>query len=282
MRGELKTRFRALLLPALLLGLVALHPAGEARARDLPFPWACREEAGQAPLLAPNGELQGEWISSFEPARVLDIIQDRFSLQGTGNNLRGSVAEAGPELVFTLDGGQSCRVLWQLLGDGRLGINSGQDLMHRRGEPAIPVTTVRQYGNRDCRFTLALPGVLPVEEIEDGVRVSTVEKDAAMQVLSGTTDKSCREFAEAVASQLGSEDFRAMESLLQETVDGDGQSPGENETYVFTATVRGIPIMQYIACQRNQYLHVSLMGQYNKLVSYLRQVKIVPRDATQR
>ncbi len=273
---SLKARFRALLLPALILGLAPFCPPDGAGAHDLAFPWTCREAGSSTPLVAPNHELQGEWISSFEPTRVLDIAQDRFSLQGTGNNLRGSVAESGPELVFTLEGNQSCRVLWQLLGDGRLGINSGQDLLHRRGEPAIPVTTVRQYGNSACRFTVAVPSVLPVEEIEDGVRVSTVERDGAMQILSGVTDKSCRQFAEAVASQLGSEDFRAMESLLQEQAGGNAQNrTGEDETYVFTATVRGIPIMQYIACQRNQYLHVSLMGQYNKLVSYLKQVKIV-------
>ena len=230
------------------------------RVADL-FPWTCRQKTMTSMRTQPDKELEGEWISSLEPSRVLDIRDGRFSLQGTGRNLRGTVTQEGPELVFTLDDQLSCRVIWQLLGDGRLAINSGQDLLHRRGEPAIPTTSVRQFGHKDCRFTVTVPSVLPMEETEDGVRIMSIEKDAAMQILSGVTDKSCHDFAKAIATALGSTDFQA--------VDKDANA------YTFTATVRGIPMMQYIVMEGKQYLHVSLMGQYNKLVSYLKYVHIV-------
>ena len=224
------------------------------------FPWTCRAKTMQAQKTSPEKGLQGLWISSHDPARMLDIREDRFSLQGTGRNLKGSVAQEGPELVFTLEDKTSCRVMWQLLGDGRLAVNSGLDLMHRQGEPAIPATTVRTFGNSECRFTVAIPSVLPMEETEDGVRIMSVERDAAMQILSGTTDKSCRDFARAIATALGSTDLKAVDN--------------ETNAYTFTATVRGIPVMQYIAMEGRQYLHISLMGQYNKLVAYLKNVKI--------
>lgn len=238
------------------------------RAADL-FPWTCRARTMASPPTQPDKELDGEWISSLEPSRVLDIRDGRFSLQGTGRNLRGTVTQEGPELVFTLEDQLSCRVMWQLLGDGRLAINSGLDLMHRRGEPAIPTTTVRQFGHKDCRFTVTVPSVLPMVETEDGVRIMTPEKDAAMQILSGVTDKSCHDFARAIATALGSTDLQAADS--------------DANAYTFTATVRGIPMMQYIVMEGKQYLHVSLMGQYNKLVSYLKYVKIVnPSEANAR
>ena len=49
----------------------------------------------------------------------------------------------------------------------------------------------------------------------------------------------------------------------------------EGNAYTFTAEVRGVPVMQYIVMEGRQYLHISLMGQYNKLVAYLKSVKIV-------
>ena len=234
--------------------------AGTEKSSQL-FPWTCRTKTLQAKKARPESALQGEWLSSIDPARVLDIREDRFSLQGTGRNLKGSVAQEGPELVFTLEDRTSCRVMWQLLGDGRLAVNSGQDLMHRRGEPAIPATTVRQFGNSECRFTVTVPSVLPMEETEDGVRIMSIERDAVMQILSGTTDRNCHDFAKAIAAALGSTDFKAV---------GD-----EGNAYTFTAEVRGVPVMQYIVMEGRQYLHISLMGQYNKLVAYLKSVMIV-------
>ena len=251
-----------LLAPQALAGTSQMQAsrAGEEKTSTL-FPWTCRTKTLQTKKARPESSLQGEWLSSIDPSRVLDIREDRFSLQGTGRNLRGSIAQEGPELVFTLEDKTSCRVMWQLLGDGRLAMNSGQDLMHRRGEPAIPATTVRQFGNKECRFTVTVPSVLPMEETEDGVRIMSIERDAAMQILSGTTDKSCHDFAKAVATALGSTDFKAVED--------------EANAYTFTAEVRGVPVMQYIVMEGRQYLHISLMGQYNKLVAYLKGVKIV-------
>ncbi|HIW01617.1 MAG TPA: hypothetical protein H9894_10605 [Candidatus Desulfovibrio intestinipullorum] len=242
----------------------------QTQAEEQIFPWTCRslpKAPADGPLMTfrpvvPHRELQGEWISSLEPRRLLDIREEHFSLQGTGRNLRGTIQEEGPQLTLTLEDGTQCRVHWQLLGDGRLALNSGQDLLHRRGEPALPTTTVRTFGNEQCRFTVTLPGVLPMEEAEDGVRIYSVERDAAMQILSGVTSKSAHDFAKAIATQLGSTDFKPVDN--------------EQNAYTFTATVHNIPILQYIVKEGKQYLHISLMGQYNKLVSYLKYVKIVP------
>ena len=243
----------------------------QARSEEQIFPWTCRslpKAPADGPLMTfrpvvPHRELQGEWISSLEPRRLLDIREEHFSLQGTGRNLKGTIQEEGPQLTLTLEDGTQCRVHWQLLGDGRLALNSGQDLLHRRGEPALPTTTVRTFGNEQCRFTVTLPGVLPMEEAEDGVRIYSVERDAAMQILSGVTSKSAHDFAKAIATQLGSTDFKPVDN--------------EQNAYTFTATVHNIPILQYIVKEGKQYLHISLMGQYNKLVSYLKYVKIVPQ-----
>ncbi len=257
----------------------AVSSQGQARAQAQPkhqsgeqiFPWTCRIQSqgtAEGPLMTfkpvvPNKELQGEWISSLAPERLLDIRESHFALQGTGRNLKGSIQEEGPQLALTLEDGTQCRVHWQLLGDGRLALNSGQDLLHRRGEPALPTTSVRTFGNEQCRFTVTLPGVLPMEETEDGVRIYSVERDAAMQILSGVTSKSAHDFAKAIATQLGSTDFKPVDN--------------EQNAYTFTATVHNIPILQYIVKEGKQYLHISLMGQYNKLVSYLKYVKIVPQ-----
>ncbi len=228
------------------------------------FPWTCRQEAvtGGAAAGDSQMDLRGEWISSFDPKRVLDIRERRFSLQGTGGNLAGPLVEHGPSLILTDREGNTCIVLWQLLGDGRLAINSGEDMYHRRGDPALPVITVRQYGSSDCRFTITLPERIPVEEVQDGVRVFSVEKDTAMQILSGKTTLDAEAFARAICDQLKGSDFRS--------------SDDENNAFLFTATVRGIPMLQYIAMDKDQYLHVSLMGDYAKLMSYLKTVKIMP------
>ena len=154
----------------------------QARSEEQIFPWTCRslpKKPADGPLMTfrpvvPHRELQGEWISSLEPRRLLDIREEHFSLQGTGRNLKGTIQEEGPQLTLTLEDGTQCRVHWQLLGDGRLALNSGQDLLHRRGEPALPTTTVRTFGNEQCRFTVTLPGVLPMEEAEDGVRQALI------------------------------------------------------------------------------------------------------------
>lgn len=235
---------------------------------SLPFPWTGRAAplAKDATEQTPEKDIQGEWISSKDEKRVLDIREDRFSLQGTGENLRGRVVQVGPELLFTREGGSgggasSCLVLWQALGDGRLSLNGGEDILHRRGDPAIPPTRVAVYGSPHCRFSVTLPSILPVEEVEEGVRVSTVERDAAMQILSGTTELSAHDFAKAVADRLGSTDLF--------TVDGN------DNAWAFTCTVRGVPTMQYVIKEGEQYLYVSLMGDFGKLAGYLRHVKIV-------
>ncbi|MDO5538002.1 MAG: hypothetical protein Q4F72_10795 [Desulfovibrionaceae bacterium] len=257
-----RKHFRSALIPVLACLLL---PAPADAAPNY-FPWTCRKvpvTAGAEPS-APQADLQGEWISTFDPARVLDIRDKTFSLQGTGGNLKGSAVETGPSLLLTDQHGTDCSVIWQLLGDGRLSINSGEDLFHRRGEPAVPITSVRQFGSPDCRFTVTLPGVLPVEEIENGVRIWSMEKDAAMMILSGTDDAEPEKFASAICRQLDGRDFKAVDE--------------EKKAFTFTATVHGIPMLQYVAKEEHQYLHVSLMGQYNKLMSYLRTVKMVPME----
>ncbi len=248
---------------ALALGLaLPPFPAGAAAAGY--FPWTCRKNpvTGGSQPSDPRHELQGEWISTFDPQRVLDLRGGSFSLQGTGGNLAGSVVETGPSLAFTDREGNACSVLWQLLGDGRLAINSGEDLYHRRGEPAVPTVVVRQYGSEDCRFTVTIPGRLPVEEVEDGVRIISMEKDAAMQILSGRPDVAPDKLARAICSELRGTDFRAV---------GDGK-----DAFMFTASPRGVDMLQYVAIENGQYLHISLMGNYASLMSYLRQVKVVP------
>lgn len=254
----------SLLRPALCLALLTGLLLPEAALADNYFPWTCRKTpvtAGKTPGM-PQGDLQGEWISSFDPGRVLDIREQDFALQGTGGNLSGSIQEAGPSLLLTDQHGTQCVVLWQLLGDGRLSLNSGEDLFHRRGDPAVPSTTVRQYGNPECRFTISLPSKLPVKEIENGVQIFTIEKDGAMMILSGRDKAPAEKFARGICTTLQGKDFT--------TVDEDKTS------FTFSAVAGGVPMDLYVTKHGEQYLQISLMGAYNKLLAYLKTITMVP------
>ncbi len=253
----------------LCLSLALFFPPGPLSAEEAVFPWICRKEpeSPATPAQTPRKELRGEWISSLEPSRVLDIREGNFSLQGTGRNLAGTVSESEPWLILQPEGGSPCVLLWQLLGDGRLSFNSGEDLFHRRGEPAVPTTTVRRFGSPDCPFTVTVPSVLPLEEIEDGVRIYTVERDGAMQILSGTTDKSVRDFVQSLVRGMGASDYREVSA--------------EDRGMTFSVTVQGVPMLQHVIKDERQYLHISLMGDYSGLVGYLRHVRILPPGADQ-
>ncbi len=235
-------------------------------AGDACFPWSDKEKPVVAggKKTAPQQELQGEWRSVLDRNRTLTIYNDTFSLKDQSGSIEGTLLESGPNLFFREKSGTGCIVIWQLLGDGRLSINSGEELFHRPDEPAIPAVTTRQYGSQDCRFTVSVPSKLPVEEIDDGVRISSMEKDASMLILSGKSKGSAEKMAKDMCQQLSGHDFAAV---------GD-----DKNTYTFMATHNGTEIIQYVTKQDEKYLLITLMGNYPKLISYLKSVHIVASD----
>ncbi len=237
-----------------------------AQAGDACFPWSDKEKPvlADGKKTAPQPELQGEWRSVLDSSRLLTITSDTFSLKDQSGSMEGTLLESGPNLFFREKGGTGCIVLWQLLGDGRLSINSGEELFHRPTDPAIPTVTTRQYGSPDCRFTVSVPSRLPVEEIDDGVRISSMEKDASMLILSGKSKATAEKMAKDMCQQLSGHDFAAA---------GD-----DKNTYTFMATHNGTEIIQYVTKQDEQYLLITLMGYYPKLISYLKSVHIVSSD----
>ncbi len=250
-----------------LAALCCLFCLGSAAlAQDACFPWSDKEKPviADGKKTAPQPELQGEWKSVLDSNRLLTITNDTFSLKDQSGSMDGTLLESGPNLFFREKNGTACIVLWQLLGDGRLSINSGEELFHRPTDPAIPTVTTRQYGSADCRFTVSVPSKLPVEEIDDGVRISSMEKDASMLILSGKSKGTAEKMAKDMCKQLSGHDFAAV---------GD-----DKNTYTFLATHNGTEIIQYVTKQDEQYLLITLMGNYPKLVSYLKSVHIVPSD----
>lgn len=232
-------------------------------AQDASFPWTDKEKLVMPGKKAvpPQKDLQGEWKSVLDAQRTLNITNDAFVLADQSGKIAGSILESGANLIFREQGGSSCIVLWQLLGDGRLSLNSGEEIFHRPDKPAVPTTVTRQFGSQDCRFTVTIPSQLPMEEIEDGVRISSLEKDAAMLIISGKSDDTARKMAESMCKKLNGHDLTAVD--------------GDTNAYTFAASISGAEVLQHIAKQDKQYILITLMGQYPKLVSYIKTVRIV-------
>lgn len=211
--------------------------------------------------------LQGTWLCApaFGHCR-LRLDGRSFAYEGTGGRSRGAAAQDGPYLLLETDTGERLDVIWQMLGDGRLSINGGEAILHREGRSPTPTGGVREFGNRACRFRLTAPADATIEEIEDGVRMFTLDRDAGLQIVSGETDLAAREFSMALAKAMGA-------STPREEEDGSWSFARREED--------GSYLHARVQCRKDVYIAIFLTGDVSKLAWVAGTVRVVDEENRQ-
>lgn len=252
--------FAALMAPT---GAHAAMPAWTDRSAELSGPLA-RPEADAARRARLDGELADTWLCVPGGGRCrLEMGDGRFAYDDAMGKARGAMRREGALLrLIPDDGSPELVVFWQLLGDGRLAINGGERILHREGRSPTPISGEREFGHRTCRFTIELPADATVEEIEDGVRVYTFERDAGVQVVSGQTKLSAREFALLMAMDLG----------------GKPQEEKDGSWSLVTETREGIPLYARVSVADEAFITFVITGDPSKVAWVARSVRVLRPD----